>query len=269
MKTASLPDCRFQRRRTDSTRRGRRRFGRRPRKFRAPSVTASSDPRPYRGCGSSAPVAGAGSVALQIERIAGGIELYFPPLRDAAAALALGAFGVLCTALPLVAVDALVPAGVPLPYGLMVLALIGGIVAPFMLCGIAFVGLAVYMVANSLRVSVSASRITASRRAFGLPLSRHELACSEVREIEAEIPSRFQNAFGAGTSYRLVARARAGRARDVVVAESLSGEAVMQNVRREIAAACKLVEAAAEAVPAAVSDNTAAGGELSGRPPAG
>lgn len=175
-----------------------------------------------------------------IKHIAGGIELYFPPLRNRAAALPLGVFGVLCTVLPLAAIDALVPPGVPLPYGLLVLALIGGIVAPFMLCGIVFVGLAVYMVANSLHVSVNAMRITAFRHAFGLPVSRRELACSEVREIEAEIPSRFQNAFGAGTSYRLVARARSGRACDVVVAESLAEEAVMQTVRREIKMACKL-----------------------------
>ena len=118
-------------------------------------------------------------------------------------------FGVLCTILPLAALDALVPPGAPLPYGLLVLALIGGIVAPFMLCGMLFVGLAFYMVANSLRVSANATRVIAFRRAFGLPVSRRELACSGVKEIEAEIPSRFQNAFGAGASYRLVARARA------------------------------------------------------------
>ena len=161
-------------------------------------------------------------------------------------------FGVLCAVLPLAAIDALVPPGVPLPYGLLVLALIGGIVAPFMLCGVVFVGLAVYMVANSLRVSANATHITVFRRAFGLPVSRRELACSEVSGLEAEIPSRFQNAFGSGTSYRLVARARSGRARDVVVAESLPGEAVMLRVRREIETACKLASC-----------------PVSGKPPAG
>jgi hypothetical protein len=186
---------------------------------------------------------------VHIEHIAGGIELYFPALRNGAAALPLAVFGILCTVLPLAAIDALVPPGVPLPYGLLVLALIGGIVGPFMLCGVIFVGLAVYMIANSLRVSANATHVTAHRRAFGLPVSRRELACSEIRGIEAEIPSRFQNAFGSGTSYRLVARARSGRARDVVVAESLPGEAVMERVRQELEAACKL--------PA------------SGRPPAG
>lgn len=174
-----------------------------------------------------------------IKHITGGIELYFPPLRNGSAALPLGVFGVLCAVLPLAAIEALVPPGVPLPYGLLVLALIGGIAAPFMLCGIVFVGLAFYMVANSLRVSVDAIRITAVRHVFGLRVSRRELPCSEMREIEAEIPARFQNAFGAGTSYRLVARARAGRARDVVVAESLPEEAIMQSVRREIESACK------------------------------
>lgn len=161
-------------------------------------------------------------------------------MRNAPAALALAAFGTLCTVLPLAAVHALVPPGVPLPYGLLVLALIGGIVAPFMLCGVIFVGLAVYMMANSLRVSVDAFRIVAFRRAFGVPVSRRELPFPDVMEIAAEIPSRFQNAFAAGASYRLVARARTGRARDVVVAESLSGEEAMQRVKRELETACGL-----------------------------
>ena len=177
---------------------------------------------------------------MQRTRTSDGVEFYFPPLRDAGTALALGVFGVLCIVLPLAAVYALVPPGVPVSYGLLVLALIGGLIVPFMLCGIVFVVLGIYMMANSLRVSADPVRIATHRRAFGLPVSTRELACSEIAAIEAEIPSRFQNAFSTETIYRVVARAKTGRSGDVVVAESLRGQALMEQVRRELETACEL-----------------------------
>lgn len=176
---------------------------------------------------------------LQRTHTSDGIELYFPPLRDAGTALALGVFGALCIVLPLAAVYALVPPGVPGAYGLLVLALIGGLIGPFMLCGIVFVALGIYMMANSLRVSADPVRIVTHRRAFGLPVSTHEVACSEITGIEAEIPSRFQNAFSTGAIYRLVARAKTGRSGDVVVAESLHGDALMEGIKLEIELACR------------------------------
>jgi hypothetical protein len=180
------------------------------------------------------------SAALQIERTSSGIELYFPPLRNGAAALPLSVFGTLCIVLPLAAVFVLVPPGAPGAYGLLVLALIGGLIGPFMLCGIVFVALGIYMLANSLRVSADPVRIATQRRAFGLPVATRELACSNAAAIEAEIPSRFQNAFSTETIYRLVARAKTGRSGDVIVAESLRGQALMEELKRELERTCEL-----------------------------
>jgi len=141
---------------------------------------------------------------------------------------------------PLAAAFTLVPPGVPGAYGLLVLALIGGLIAPFMLCGLVFVALGAYMLANSLRVSANPLRIITHRRAFGLPLSTRELMCSELAILDAEILARFQNAFSAETIYRLVARAKTGRSGDLVVAESLRGQAQMERVKRELETACGL-----------------------------
>jgi hypothetical protein len=129
---------------------------------------------------------------------------------------------------------------VPVSYGLLTLALIGGIIAPFMLCGIAFVALGIYMMANSLQVCIDANRVVTQRRLFGLAVSRRELPASEIAAIEAAIPARFQNAFGGRTNYRLIARAGSGRSHDVVVAESLYGDRVMEQTKREIELACGL-----------------------------
>ena len=180
------------------------------------------------------------NAALQRTRTSDGVEFLFPPRRDAGTALALGVFGLLCIVLPLAAVYALVPPGVPVPYGLLVLALIGGLIAPFMLCGIAFVCLGIYMVANSLWVAANSTCLLAVRRLFGFAVSRRELQCSEIAAIEADVPARFQNAFSTETNYRLIARAKAGRGGNVVVAESLRGSAQMEQIKRELESACGL-----------------------------
>lgn len=177
-------------------------------------------------------------MALQRRRTSEGIEFNFPPLRDGGTALALGGFGVLCVILPLAAVYALVPPGVPVPYGLLVLALIGGLVAPFMLCGVAFVCLALYMAANSLQVTAGPARIMAVRRLCGWAVSRRELPCAAIASIESDVPARFQNAFSTETTYRLIARAKSGRSADMVVAESLRGSAQVEQIKRELQSAC-------------------------------
>lgn len=177
---------------------------------------------------------------MQRTRTSDGVEFYFPPLRDAGTALALSVFGMLCIVLPLAAVYALVPPGVPVPYGLLVLALIGGLIVPFMLCGIVFVVLGIYMMANSLWVSASPARLLAIRRLCGFAVSRRELLCSGIAAIESDVPARFQNAFSSETNYRLIARAKTGRSGDVVVADSLRGNALAEQIKQEMESACGL-----------------------------
>jgi hypothetical protein len=78
------------------------------------------------------------------------------------------------------------------------------------------------------------------RRLFGVLVSRREAPCSGIAAFEADIPARFQNAFSSETRYRLVARSRAGRSDDLVVAESLRGSAQMEGVKRELETACRI-----------------------------
>src|SRR3970040_2369335 len=77
-------------------------------------------------------------------------------------------------------------------------------------------------------------------RRCDIAVSRRELQCSEIAAIEADVPARFQNAFSTETTYRLIARAKAGRGGDVVVAESLRGSAQMEQIKRELEWACGL-----------------------------
>src|SRR4051812_15144849 len=99
-----------------------------------------------------------------------GIELYFPPLRNLAAALALGAFGAIATTLGLVGTMALLP-GATHTGGLMSAVLLAAFVVPFAAFGAAFVLLAMYMVVNGLIVHVTLDGITSIRTLFGVAFS--------------------------------------------------------------------------------------------------
>lgn len=164
-----------------------------------------------------------------------GVELYFPPLRTPEVALALGFFGLLCLALPLFAIIGLLPAGGTDAHGLLVIALLGAFVAPFPVFGAVFVALAVYMLANSLTVNVSPLAIRTLRRVFGLSLSRREIGRPDIATIEAQIAAKYQSLFSAEPYFRLVVRHATQGNRDLVVAESLKGEALMAQVRELIA----------------------------------
>lgn len=163
---------------------------------------------------------------------AGGIELYFPPLRTPEVALLLGLFGTVCMALPLLALAG-VPAGGT--HSLLAVALLGAFVAPFPVFGAIFVALAAYMLANSLTVSVNASAIRTVRRVFGFAFSRRELKCAEITEFKAQISAKYQELFGSAPYFRLVARHATLRRKDLVVAESLKGEAMMAQMQDLIA----------------------------------
>jgi hypothetical protein len=164
------------------------------------------------------------------------IELYFPPLRAPVAALALGFFGVVCVALPLLAVPGALPVtGGSAAHGLLVIALLGAFVVPFPVFGAVFVAIAVYLAANSLTVTVSPSAIRTVRRVFGLKFSERELKRPEIAALEAQAAARYQNVFNAEPNFRLVARHATLLKNDLVVAESLRGEAMTAQVQALIA----------------------------------
>lgn len=164
------------------------------------------------------------------------IELYFPPMRAPAAAFALGMFGVVCLALPLLAVSGMLPViGGSTAHGLLVIALLGAFVVPFPVFGAVFIALAVYLLANSLTVTVCPSDIRVVRRVFGLKLRGRELKRAEIAALEAQTAARYQSVFSAEPNFRLVACHATARKNNLVVAESLRGEAMMARVRALIA----------------------------------
>lgn len=164
-----------------------------------------------------------------------GIELYFPPLRTPMIAAALGLFGVVCIVLPLLAVFSLLAAGGSAAHGLLALVLTSSFVAPFPVFGAVFIALAVYLVANSLTVSISPAVIRSERRIFGISLRRREIKCADIAAIEGRTAAKYQTLFGAGTQFRLIARHVTHSRYDVVVAENLAGETMMEQVHGLIA----------------------------------
>jgi hypothetical protein len=168
---------------------------------------------------------------VRLTRTAQGIELCFPPLRSVAASAGLGAFGVICTALPTAAGAALVSAFGFDAHGLLVIALLAGFVLPLFAFGLTFVALAVYQLANSLYVRVERAGIATARRAFGFTFGRRVIGGADIAAIVPQIPSRFQSPLATEPSYRLIALNRAPGKAGMVVAESLSGEALMERVR--------------------------------------
>ncbi len=170
-------------------------------------------------------------------RTADGIVLVFPMLRAPGVALSLGAFSLLCGLMPAIGLSAFLPLQTANASAMISLALIGGFAAPFLLASMVFAALTVYLLANSLRVDISADSIRTERRVFGRITRRCEIAREDVADIEPRIGARYQNAFSATPRYALIAKHRTERGGDVVVAENLAGQALMIDVRALIRAA--------------------------------
>ena len=145
-------------------------------------------------------------------------------------ALALATFGAIACALALVGGAVMLAGALASTAGVLAAVLMVGFVAPLGAFGVIFLAFAVYMLANALVVRVGPEGIVTSRRLFALVLSRKRLPREAVVALEPEIASRHQNLFSAEPVYRLVARDASSRAR-VVVAESLQGEALMDEVK--------------------------------------
>jgi hypothetical protein len=169
---------------------------------------------------------------VRITRARDHAELYFPPLRMPEVALPLALFGVIATTLPALAIGRLLPS-LEVPSGLLSAILMASLVLPFGLFGAAFVLLAVYMLSNALIVRVDADAIVTERVLFGIVARRRRILRSDIASIDAEIASRYQSLFSSYPVYQLVARDERHHKR-VIVAETLKGEALMNEVKAAI-----------------------------------
>ncbi len=169
-------------------------------------------------------------------RTTDGVTLEFPVLRAPGAAFGLVAFALLCGVMPAIGLSALLPLESGNASAMVTLALIGGLAAPFMLASVVFAVLAVYLMANSLRVEIDAEGIRAQRRVFGRLVKTGGIESGDIEDIEPQIGARYQNVFSATPRYTLIARHRNGRGGDIVVAENLMGQPLMREVRTLICA---------------------------------
>ena len=160
-------------------------------------------------------------------RTATGITLEFPVLRVPGVALGLGGFALLCGLMPALGLSALLPLESANAAALLSLALIGGFAAPFILASVVFALLALYLIANSLRVEIDAQGVRSERRVFGRVTKLCAIARADIVDIEPRIGARYQNVFSSTPRYALVAKHRTAGGKDVVVAEDLLGQALM------------------------------------------
>jgi hypothetical protein len=166
--------------------------------------------------------------------------LDFPILRAPGPAACLAAFSLLCGLMPALGLSALLPLPPDNASAVVSLALIGGFAAPFILASVVFAALAVYLLANSLHVEVTADGVCSERRVFGRVTRRRAIARADVAEIEPRVAARYQNVFSATPRYALVATHAGTAAQHVVVAEDLAGQPLMQALRSEILARLNL-----------------------------
>jgi hypothetical protein len=168
------------------------------------------------------------SRSVRTTRTVNSVELYFPPMRMPEVALPLAIFGVIATVLPGVAIAALIPTLADAT-GMVSAVLVASFVLPFALFGAAFVLLALYMLCNALVVRVDLHAIDTARILFGLVVRRRRMMREDIVAIESEIASRYQSLFSSDPVYQLIARD--ARRRRVVVAETLKGEALMEELK--------------------------------------
>ena len=180
------------------------------------------------------------SSGFRVQRTAEGIVLDFPVLRAPGAALGLAAFALLCGLMPALGLSAMLPLENANASALVSLALIGGFAAPFMLASLVFLLLAIYLMANSLHVEVSAGHIRTVRRVFGRITKTGAIAHADIADIEPRISARYQNMFSATPRYALVAKHHNDHQKDMVVGEDLRGQPLMSELRRLIFTAAEI-----------------------------
>ncbi len=172
--------------------------------------------------------------AIQVTPRAGGVGLYFPPLRAAGSALMLALFGIACSVIGLAAISGLVRSGETAAASLLALAFAGVFALPLFALGQLFIAIALWSAANSLQVEVSAEGLSAVRRWFGYTVARHVLARADITAIDSRLAARYVGALGNARYYCLVARGGGAPQRRILIADSLRGPAMTDEVRRMI-----------------------------------
>ena len=165
-----------------------------------------------------------------------GLTLDFPVMRAVGPAASHLAFALLCGLMPALGLSALLPLQPGNAPALLSLALIGGFAAPFVLASVVFASLAIYQLANSLHVEISAAGVRSERRVFGRVTRRCALTRADLADIVPRISARFQNVFSATPRYALIATHRRERHCDVVIGEDIAGQALMAATRALICA---------------------------------
>jgi hypothetical protein len=194
---------------------------------------------------------------VRLTRASDGIELHFPPLRAPGDAARLALFGAACLAPAALAALASAPAAGSDTAGWVALWLIATFIAPLFVFGVVFMVFAIYGLANSLTVRVSASGIRCVRRLLGIPLREHRIDCDNVAGL-ATVTAPGVRGFGQQErSSNLVVLTKSGRGltwlnacrngrlndyrhRSITVAENLRGAELIARIRKEIIDAGRL-----------------------------
>ena len=170
--------------------------------------------------------------AIQVTPRGSGVELYFPPLRAAGSALMLALFGVACTVIGLAATVGLAYSGESASASMLALAFAGVFALPLVALGQLFIVIALWSAANSLEVDVSSAGLATVRRWFGCRVARRVLPREDIAAIDSRLAARYVGAFGNSRYYRLVARGREPDAPPLLIADSLQGPAMTDEIRR-------------------------------------
>ena len=161
-----------------------------------------------------------------------GVELYFPPMRATASAMMLALFGAACTVIGLAALSGLARSGDSAPASMLALAFAGVFALPLVALGQLFIVIALWAAANSLQVEVDNTGLATVRRWCGCRVTRHVLRRADITAIDSRLAARYVGAFGNSRYYRLVARSREPGQPPVLVADSLKGPDMTDEIRR-------------------------------------
>ncbi|MDB5809498.1 MAG: hypothetical protein JWN94_1620 [Betaproteobacteria bacterium] len=142
----------------------------------------------------------------------------------------LALFGIACSIIGLAAIAGLVSAG---ESAMLALAFAGVFALPLFALGQVFIAIALWTAANALRVEVSAAGVTVVRSWFGYTLSRYSVPREQIAAIESRFAAKYVGAFGSTRYFRLFAQT-VNVPRPLLIADSLKGREMTEDVRQLI-----------------------------------